>query len=67
MAKLLSPQHVCARHNLDFDEEQDLLKKAEKAGWQMPTEVPMVGNKAENVDNKKETDTMRQDEGVENA
>ncbi len=31
--RLLSPQHVCVRHDLDFQEETDLTKEAEAAGW----------------------------------
>jgi hypothetical protein len=31
--KLLSPQHLCIRHGLDFDEETDLIGQAEANGW----------------------------------
>ena len=30
---LLSPQHVCARNDLQWDEEQELLASAKEAGW----------------------------------
>jgi len=36
---LLSPQHVCARNGLDFEEEQDLIKIAEEAGWEKQQEI----------------------------
>jgi hypothetical protein len=32
--KLLSPQHACARHQLDLQEETDLTAQAEAMGWQ---------------------------------
>jgi hypothetical protein len=36
---LLSPQHLCARNNLDFDEERDLTQQAELSGWKKPQPV----------------------------
>lgn len=36
---LLSPQHVCARNGLDFEEEQDLIKIAEESGWEKQQEI----------------------------
>ena len=49
--KLLSPQHVCVRNGLDWDEETDLIAQAEEAGWensidQLPNEgMPADGDK----------------------
>lgn len=35
--KLLSPQHLCTRNNIDFHEEQDLIGQAELDGWENTT------------------------------
>jgi hypothetical protein len=39
--KLLSPQHVCVRNGLDFDEEADLIAQAEAAGWEAQTAMEL--------------------------
>ena len=39
--KLLSPQHFCTRHKLDFDEETDLIAQAEAQGWESQPQQPM--------------------------
>jgi len=40
--KLLSPQHLCARNDLDFEEETDLIQQAEQQGWQAQTEMELA-------------------------
>jgi len=40
--KLISPQHVCIRHKLDFDEETDLIAQAEAEGWQAQTALELA-------------------------
>jgi hypothetical protein len=39
---LLSPQHACTRNGLDYEEESDLTKQAEAAGWEAKPD-PAVG------------------------
>jgi hypothetical protein len=39
--KLLSPQHVCVRNGLDFDEECDLIDQAEAGGWEAQTALEL--------------------------
>ena len=36
---ILSPQHLCSRNGLDFEEEQELIEKAEADGWEMKEEI----------------------------
>jgi hypothetical protein len=40
--KLLSPQHLCTRNGLDFEEETDLIAQAEQNGWQAQTEMELA-------------------------
>lgn len=40
--KLISPQHVCTRHKLDFEEETDLISQAEANGWQAQTAMELA-------------------------
>jgi hypothetical protein len=40
--KLLSPQHLCTRNGLDFEEESDLIAQAEQEGWQAQTEMELA-------------------------
>ena len=51
--KLLSPQHVCVRNGLDFDEETDLIAQAESAGWQVQTALELEMAKQAGDDNGK--------------
>ena len=57
-AKLISPQHVCSRHNLDFDEEQDLIEEAENSGWEL-TQDGEMGNMGENQANGTESESSQ--------
>ena len=40
--KLLSPQHLCVRNGLDFDEEQELTTQAEAAGWEAQSPADLL-------------------------
>ncbi len=45
--KLISPQHVCTRHKLDFEEETDLIAQAEANGWQAQTAMDLMAADAQ--------------------
>jgi len=49
--KCLSPQHVCARNELDFEEETKLLAEAEEGGWTNELGV-LRGERAEKAGNE---------------
>lgn len=52
-ADVLSPQHLAARNNLDWDEEMALIEKAKSLGWEKPTDMPTDGANGDNPNNEK--------------